>query len=70
MPEQEGHQETGGTMRLGSQISVLKKGQELPGCIKNYLSERHRHRYEVMNELFPGLKREDWKFPDVILKGI
>ena len=57
MPEQEGHQETGGTMRLGSQITVLKKGSRIARMYnKTTVSERHRHRYEVMNEFVPRLE--------------
>ena len=57
MPEQEGHQETGGTMRLGSQITVLKKGSRIARMYnKTTISERHRHRYEVMNEFVPRLE--------------
>ena len=51
MPEQSGHEETGGTMRLGSQITVLKKNSLISKIYnKTTISERHRHRYEVMND--------------------
>ena len=51
MPEQSGHEETGGTMRLGSQITVLKENSLIAKIYNNTtISERHRHRYEVMNE--------------------
>ena len=54
MPEQSGHEETGGTMRLGSQTTVLTKGSLIAKVYnKTTISERHRHRYEVMNEFVP-----------------
>jgi len=54
MPEQSGHEETGGTMRLGSQTTVLTKGSLISKVYnKTTISERHRHRYEVMNEFVP-----------------
>jgi len=46
----------GGTMRLGAQDCHLKsgsKGREIYGC--EVISERHRHRYEVNNQLLPAL---------------
>ena len=62
MPEQKGHQETGGTMRLGSQITVLKKGSRIAKMYnKTTISERHRHRYEVMNEFVPKLEEAGLK---------
>ena len=48
----------GGTMRLGAQECRLKKGslaRELYG--KDIIRERHRHRYEVNNNLLPILKK-------------
>ncbi|MBC8258590.1 MAG: CTP synthase [SAR324 cluster bacterium] len=54
MPEQEGQEETGGTMRLGSQTTELKKGTLIADIYnKTTISERHRHRYEVMNYFVP-----------------
>ena len=51
MPEQSGHEETGGTMRLGSQTTLLKEGTLISKIYnKTKISERHRHRYEVMND--------------------
>ncbi len=51
MPEQSGHEETGGTMRLGSQTTVLKEDSLIAKIYdKTTISERHRHRYEVMND--------------------
>lgn len=47
----------GGTMRLGSQLCHLEEGskvKELYGKAEIY--ERHRHRYEVNNNLLPKIK--------------
>lgn len=52
MPEQAGVTQLGGTMRLGAYPCVLKEGtlsHRLYGSDK--ISERHRHRYEVNNEM-------------------
>ena len=51
MPEQNGVENLGGTLRLGAYPCVLGEGtlaRELYG--KEEISERHRHRYEVNNE--------------------
>lgn len=51
MPEQNGVENLGGTLRLGAYPCVLKEGslaEELYGIQE--ISERHRHRYEVNNE--------------------
>jgi CTP synthase (UTP-ammonia lyase) len=50
MAEQDGIEDIGGTLRLGSYPCVLEetsKAFELYG--KNIINERHRHRYEVNN---------------------
>ena len=50
MPEQNGVENIGGTLRLGAYPCVLKEGTkayELYGAKE--ISERHRHRYEVNN---------------------
>lgn len=51
MPEQNGVENLGGTLRLGAYPCVLAKGtiaEKLYG--KEKISERHRHRYEVNND--------------------
>ena len=51
MPEQNGVEDLGGTLRLGAYPCVLKEGskaRELYGTEE--ISERHRHRYEFNNE--------------------
>lgn len=52
----------GGTMRLGSQLCHLEEGskvKELYG--KTEIYERHRHRYEVNNNLLPKIKEAGLK---------
>ncbi len=47
----------GGTMRLGSQLCHLIKGSKVHGLYQNEtIFERHRHRYEVNNNLLPQIK--------------
>ncbi len=51
MPDQDGVQEIGGTLRLGSYPCVLapaSKARDLYG--QDTIEERHRHRYEVNND--------------------
>ncbi len=51
MPEQNGVENLGGTLRLGAYPCELKEGslaEKLYG--KSHISERHRHRYEVNND--------------------
>ena len=56
MPDQDGIEDIGGTLRLGAYPCVLadgSKAQELYG--EKEISERHRHRYEVNNDYRPDL---------------
>ncbi|MDX2164857.1 MAG: CTP synthase [Gammaproteobacteria bacterium] len=47
----------GGTMRLGNQICLLEKESRSAKIYgKNEIQERHRHRYEVNQDLLPKLK--------------
>lgn len=47
----------GGTMRLGAQECNLVDGSIAKACYgKNQIVERHRHRYEVNNNLLPQLE--------------
>ncbi len=51
MPDQNGVEDIGGTLRLGAYPCVLSPGSlaaELYGSTE--ISERHRHRYEVNND--------------------
>ncbi len=57
MPEQDGIEDIGGTLRLGAYPCVLadgSKAMELYGT--KDISERHRHRYEVNNDYRDKLK--------------
>lgn len=46
----------GGTMRLGGQNCKLEAGSVIHNCYqKDMIRERHRHRYEVNNNLLPQL---------------
>ena len=48
----------GGTMRLGAQECNLKDDSLVKDCYgKNVIVERHRHRYEVNNNLLPELEK-------------
>lgn len=50
--------DVGGTMRLGGQVSNLTNGslaQKIYG--KPSITERHRHRYEVNNNLLPAIEK-------------
>jgi len=50
MEEQDGVTNLGGTMRLGAQPAVLRKGTKLHSIYRSDLIyERHRHRYEFTN---------------------
>ena len=56
MPDQDGIEDIGGTLRLGAYPCVLadgSKAQELYG--EKEISERHRHRYEVNNDIRKAL---------------
>lgn len=60
MSDQEDVTEKGGTMRLGIYPCKLKEGtraRELYGN-SEIIYERHRHRYEVSNELRPELEKQ------------
>ena len=57
MPEQEGFQETGGSMRLGAYPAILKEDSKIASIYgTTQISERHRHRYEVMNQYVSKLE--------------
>ncbi len=50
MPDQKNVKEKGGTMRLGSYPCILtKKTKTLAAYRDQFITERHRHRYEVNN---------------------
>lgn len=52
----------GGTMRLGSQLCHLAEGSKARELYGNpTIHERHRHRYEVNNNLLPQLEKAGLK---------
>jgi CTP synthase len=56
LPEQKEVEDLGGTMRLGAQAVELKNGTRAREIYDEpVIHERHRHRYEVNNELRPRL---------------
>ena len=66
MPEQNGVENLGGTLRLGAYPCVLKEGskaRELYGTKE--ISERHRHRYEVNNDY-----RQELEENGMVLSGL
>ncbi|SRR5579883_338234 len=70
------HSDKGGTMRLGGQVCHLEKdslARKIYG--KDSIIERHRHRYEVNNNLLPqitasGLKVSGRSLPDNLVEMI
>ena len=66
MPGQSDEIDKGGTLRLGSYPCVIRKGTVMERCYgSNEISERHRHRYEFMNEY-----REMFESNGMTLSGI
>ena len=66
MPEQNGVEDLGGTLRLGAYPCILKEGskaRELYGTEE--ISERHRHRYEVNNDY-----RQELEENGMVLSGL
>ena len=66
MPDQNGVENIGGTLRLGAYPCVLKEGTkafELYG--QELIHERHRHRYEVNNDYRKALQENG-----MILSGL
>ncbi len=56
LPEQKEIEDLGGTMRLGAQAVELQEGTRARDAYAEpVIHERHRHRYEVNNELRPTL---------------
>lgn len=59
MLEQKSIKEKGGTMRLGSFPCILKKKTKAFAAYKEqFITERHRHRYEVNNNFREELQRQ------------
>ena len=63
MPEQAGVTQMGGTMRLGAQRVLVKKGSKAATLYGSTdISERHRHRYEVNPEYIGRFEEAGWHF--------
>jgi len=69
LPEQEGVDDMGATMRLGDhEVNVSKgKAKELYG--KDRISERHRHRYEINPEYIEQIEAKGMKYTGRDLSG-
>ncbi|MBO6015700.1 MAG: CTP synthase, partial [Lachnospiraceae bacterium] len=70
MPEQNGVENLGGTLRLGAYPCELSPGslaEKLYG--KNTISERHRHRYEVNNDYREILSEHGMRMPGISPDG-
>ncbi|MCR5674592.1 MAG: CTP synthase [Lachnospiraceae bacterium] len=66
LPEQNGVENLGGTLRLGAWPCVLREGTIAHGLYgADEITERHRHRYEVNNDY-----REKLKDAGVVLSGM
>lgn len=56
MPGQSDDIDKGGTLRLGAYPCVIRPGTTMERCYQaKEISERHRHRYEFMNEYMDRL---------------
>ena len=71
MPDQEGIDDIGGTLRLGSYPCVLKKDTKAYEVYKEEtIHERHRHRYEVNNDYRTVLTENGMVFSGTSPDGI
>ena len=62
MPEQDGIEDIGGTLRLGSYPCVLDKSSKAYSLYgQETIHERHRHRYEVNNDYRKALSEHGMK---------
>ena len=70
MPEQAGVTQLGGTMRLGAYPCVLKRGSLAHRLFgREEIRERHRHRYEVNNEMRDALAAAGLTFSGISPDG-
>ena len=66
MPGQSDEIDKGGTLRLGAYPCEIREGSTMERCYgTKHISERHRHRYEFMNEY-----RETMESHGLTLSGI
>lgn len=64
MPDQNGVEDIGGTLRLGSYPCVLDKASKAYALYgEETIYERHRHRYEVNNDFRAVLTEKACCFP-------
>ena len=65
LPDQNDQVDKGGTLRLGAYPCRIAPGTRMAGCYgRDLIQERHRHRYEFMNEF-----REDLEKAGLVLSG-
>ena len=71
LPEQKSVKKMGGTMRLGEQKVIVKKGSTAYSLYgKTEISERHRHRYEVNPDFIGRIEEGGFKFTGKDEEGI
>jgi len=59
MPDQKNIKNIGGTMRLGAYPCIIEKNTKAYQAYKSeYITERHRHRFEVNNKFRTGLQNK------------
>ena len=69
LPEQEGVDDMGATMRLGDHDVNLSKGKARALYGKNTISERHRHRYEINPEYIEQIEAKGLKYTGRDISG-
>ena len=69
LPEQEGVDDMGATMRLGDHDVNLSKGKARTLYGKNTISERHRHRYEINPEYIEQIEEKGLKYTGRDISG-
>jgi len=69
LPEQEGVNDMGATMRLGDHEINVSKGKAKALYGKNRISERHRHRYEINPEYIDRIEAKGMKYTGRDLSG-
>jgi CTP synthase len=70
MEDQKDVKEKGGTMRLGSYPCIIEKRSLAYQCYKReFINERHRHRYEVNNRFRDDLAEHGLKFSGISPDG-
>lgn len=71
LSEQSEIQNLGGTMRLGAYTCQLKPGSHAFAAYgKEWISERHRHRYEFNNRYREEMEKQGFVFSGTLDKGI